>query len=393
MELSKPSKYNIENFDSDEINWVNPKKIRYKLINSFDKLQNSSLILKGNWDKSKKAILKSEVYVAFKQRYKEGKNWYETKFYEKALSEIISGIIKFGCNSKEKWDQFLESIDNLYHQNLKNRVKNNLNHSFEQIFKNYNISANLNKIIVNIGRDGDMILVKGEFLLLLAKFLNIPKIPIKIYIRHKKWMDFKKELYYFSRAGKLYQQLNHPDLLNYTFKYGDKRFDMIKENLSIFKGKLLDIGANLGYFCHKLEDEGFDCYAVERNPLYVYFLKKLKTAESRLFKVIPGSIFRYKKNQDLNFDVVLALNIFHNFIVRKKSFLNLIKLLNRLKIKELFFGAHHPSEFKNAKVYQNFTPSQFVNFIIQNSCLTEAKIIGKTLDGRILYKLTSRNSL
>ncbi len=155
---------------------------------------------------------------------------------------------------------------------------------------------------------------------------------------------------------------------------------------------MLDIGANLGYFCRKFEEEGFDCYAVEVNLYYLYFLKKLKKAENKKFKIIPRSIFNYKKHQQINFDVVLALFIFHHFLKRKNTYLNLIKLLNRLKVKELFFGAHNPKEFKKGSVYKNYTPDQFVNFLINNSCLNKAKCIGKTKTGRYLYKLTSESN-
>ena len=66
-----------------------------------------------------------------------------------------------------------------------------------------------------------------------------------------------------------------------------------------------------------------------------------------------------------------------------------MELLHRLNIKVLFFGAHNPNEFRNSKVYKNFNPEQFVSFIIENSCLKEAKILIKTKDGRKIYKITS----
>ena len=103
------------------------------------------------------------------------------------------------------------------------------------------------------------------------------------------------------------------------------------------------------------------------------------------------SIFEYNKDSELNFDVALALNIFHHFLKRKIPFLNFIKLLKRLNVKELFFGAHNPKEFLNMKTYKKFTPKQFVNFIIENSCLSSAKLIGQTKNGRKLYRLTSQS--
>jgi len=61
--------------------------------------------------------------------------------------------------------------------------------------------------------------------------------------------------------------------------------------------------------------------------------------------------------------------------------------------KALFFGVHNPNEFKNQKVYKNYDQKQFVEFLIPNSCLNEAKHLVRTNDGRAIYKLTSDSSL
>ncbi len=121
----------------------------------------------------------------------------------------------------------------------------------------------------------------------------------------------------------------------------------------------------------------------------MYFLKKLKIAENKRFKIIPKSIFEYNKNEELVFDVVMALNIFHLFTIKKNTFLNLIKLLKRLKVKELFLGVNHPREYQNVKFYRRLDPDQFVNFIIENSCLSKVKFLGRTKNGRPFYRFYS----
>ena len=87
-------------------------------------------------------------------------------------------------------------------------------------------------------------------------------------------MEFRKKLIDFSKncpRGVLDYQLTHPDLQDIPFKYNDLCFNLIKENITISQGTLLDIGANLGYFCHKFEDLGFDCYGVESNWYQFHF--------------------------------------------------------------------------------------------------------------------------
>ncbi len=379
--------YEFTKTNNDKIYWINPNKINYilKKVNKNDK----SPIIGGNWDKSKKLIENLEVYKSFKEKYKKVKKWEETEYYNIILREINSGNEIFGCKNKGEWDQYLKKLDHLYEYMIEKSIKLKLEFSnYYEWFEKLGIPGIFNEIVLNINRDGHFLLSEGEHIFILWKLLKAEEIPFKIKSRHKKWIKFKKDLKYFSRSGRLYQQITHPDLQDFPFKYGDSRFKRIKENLSITNGNLLDIGANFGYNCLKFENEGFDCFAVEINPIYRHFLKKIKIAELKQFKIISDSIFNYNRNNILVFDVVLALNIFHNLIVRKRTFMKLTEFLKRLKVKELFFGAHNPNEFKNSSVYRNFTPTQFTDYIIKNSCLTKAKFLNKTSDGRSLYKLT-----
>ena len=369
LELRGQLKYitNISNID--KIYWVNPQKIQFYLKND-SKINNNSQILKSDWEKSKKLLEDLPVYQALKQKFKEGKKWKDIEYY------------------KEERDDRLKEIELIYNQIKKNVFKSKIEQQNLKDDKKLERSVIIEDITVIIGRNGQLINLHGNHILSMAILLGIPEVPIKIIVRHKNWINFKKRLSYYSRHRSLYQFPIHPDLQEFPFSYGESRFDMIKENLSISQGTLLDIGANFGYFSHKFEDEGFDCYAVEANWLHAYFLKKLRNAENRKFKVITESIFNYHKNKELNFDVILALNVFHHFLKRKNTYHNLIKLLNRIEVKEFFFGAHKPEEFRKIKAYRNYSPDQFVNFIIENSHLSKAKFIGKTKNDRSLYKLT-----
>lgn len=92
--------------------------------------------------------------------------------------------------------------------------------------------------------------------------------------------------------------------------------------------------------------------------------------------------------EHIDYNVVLALNIFHHFLKTEESYHNLIGFLNKLKVKEMFFEAHNPEEFKNMNVYKNYSEDEFVQFILKNSTLKKAQKIGIAQDGRKIFKLS-----
>ncbi len=200
----------------------------------------------------------------------------------------------------------------------------------------------------------------------------------------------KEEIKIFFRGKKLYQPLLEPAFRDISFlRQSEDRFGVIRQNLSVEKGTLLDIGACLGYFCFKFEDEHFDCYALEEDPMLCYFMEELKKIQNKKFKVICRSIFEYRKDRDLSFDVILALSVFHNFLERKDLYDDLLGLLKRLKAKEMFFETYIPDSQKSSKYYKDFTPEEFVNLIIEHSCFKKAELIGQSETGRPIYKFTT----
>ena len=187
------------------------------------------------------------------------------------------------------------------------------------------------EVTVSIGRFGDLLFSDGAHRLAIAKLLGIPNIPVKITVRHPEWIKFRDELLLYARDGgvtkdgTLYQPITHPDLSDLPASHGSEdRFQLIKNNSMVSHGRLLDIGANLGYFCHRFEEMGLDCYAVENHPPTLYFLKRLARAENRRFKIITESVFNSSEIRTYHFDIVLALNIFHHFLKTQADYEKLV---------------------------------------------------------------------
>lgn len=395
--LSFRIRLNYGKMNPNKICYVNPQEIQHCISQrKYNKWNINSRILSGDWDRSELRFENLIEIKAIEQRFKAGKKWEETEFYRQVLNEHSSEI-KRGYNYKEQLDKLLKGVDSLYFQIKKKgyKSKNELYSNRKIYGKLVNIKTGkkiLDDLALAISREGHFLFINGMHRLKIAQLLNIPKISSIIVLRHKKWMEFRKKLIHFAKncqGNKLDYQLTHPDLQDIPFKYDDLCFNLIKENITISQGTLLDIVPNFGYFCHKFEEEGFDCYAVEENPIYLYFLKKLKVAECKKYKIIPKSIFEDNMKKEVTFDVVLALNIFHKFFGKNEKLIKFIEFLNKLNFKELYFGVPNSKKWRTRKFYRNYSLDQFLNDILKNTCLNNAQCIGKIDDNRLLYKFSS----
>jgi len=257
-----------------------------------------------------------------------------------------------------------------------------------------------NEIIVYIGSEGELIHRNGQHRLSIAKLLNLEKVPVQILFRHKNWLKFRKEILTYIRRemkGEALQPLLHPDLSDIPSLWSDKRFKMIMQNLTTKKGTLLDIGAHWGYFCHKFEEMGFQCTAMEGSMRNVYFMEKLKRAERLNFKIISKSIFDYKDCENFkdgqNYDIVLVFNFFNQFvdIEKKDLYSKFAEIFGKIKTKEMYFQIpEHEARQQLRKIgeYKNgsFSSQELIDFVIENTHFAHAEKIGEERNHAI-YKL------
>jgi len=383
------STYNEINID--KIYWVQPQKIQYASLREFDVLTDKGKEINGDWDLLKRPFEELDVYIAFKEHFHEGKKWETTVFYKRILNNIHQGEYLWGCKNETDFNIRLHKLDNLFES-----IKNNGYKTQQELLTDPNKPDPIkleDEIAVNIGRNGDLLFNNGAHRLCIAKLLNTPKIPIKITVRHSQWMDFKRQILLYAKnqiTRKIYHPITHIDLQDIPSFHTEKidRFNIMQSHLSHKKGTLLDIGSYWGYFCHRFEDIGFTCYAVENDHVNLYFLEKLKRADNKTFEIIPKSIFNCKEIKYIDFDVVLALNIFHHFLKTKESYDKFIDLLQNLHTKEMFFEPHLPEEFNDNNVYKNYTEDEFVQLILKNTTLKKSQEIGKAQDGRKIFKFS-----
>jgi len=375
--------------DIDKVCWVSPQRIEYCSLREFDVYNFKGRTIAGDWDCLEKKFEDLDVFVALQQVCTEGKSWPDTIFYQRILDWIGRGEIAWDCRDKHDFDRRCKDLELLYEKIKCEGYK--LQREILPSLNDYDpLMVDDDEVTVSVGRHGDLLFSNSAHRLAIAKLLAIKEIPIKIAARHPEWIAFRKELLLYAKeqGGKICQPITHPDLTDIpAFHDCDDIFTIIKENISAKRGCLLDIGADLGYSCHRFEDEGFDCYAVECCPQKLHFLKKLKRAESKKFNIIGQSVLECSEIRNIHFNVAFALNIFHHFLKTKESYQKLIELLENLQTEELFFEPHTPGETQMKGAYRDYAPDEFVRFILEFSRLENADFIGQAGDGRKIYKL------
>ena len=366
---------------------VNPQTIQFALTEPDPNIsRNIGKIQPGNWDLKTTAFNDLDLYKAFHSHFIENNDWEETDFYKRVVHDIFKGAIKWDCKSKSEFDARLNKLNALYDDIRENGYK-----SQEELLRltspHLTSLDSLDEVTVRIGRKGDILIEDGRHRLAIAQLLNLMHIPVKITVRHAEWYMFRKEIIDFAKGqdNKVYHPLTHIDLWDIPAAHGEHRFEMIKHYLPEGRGNLLDLGAHWGYFCHKCEDEGFNCFAMENDIRNLYFLKRLKRAENRQFQVIEESVLNYESKT--NFSVVLALNIFHHLLKQEATYYKLIEFLRNLNIDVMFFETHLPGERQMAAAYKNYGCEEFAEFILKHSKLNHSKLIGKAEDKRPIYML------
>jgi len=380
--------------DLNKIYFVSPKRFQFYLINNlFFKWSNSMRILDGDWDFTKRPYEELISYQTIKDIFKEGKRWDNTKLYYILPDKIKNGKKIWTFKNEKARDKWFTLTEQLY-----KRIRNYGYKSQQELYSFKNRLAPkkwtpvFDEITAAIDRDGQFLFINGKHRLAIAKVLDIPEIPVVVLIRHKKWLEFRKELIEFSKKSpqkKLNFCFTHPDLQDIPSLYDDSCFQIINLNKSVTQGTFLDTSPNLGIFCHKFEDNGFICYAIEEDQSSDYFLKKIKKIENKDFTIISDEFLNNNTNKDLFFDIALNLNFSQFIDERDENFKRFMKIINKIKVKELFVGFSESRISIDKYNDQNLNQEKIVNFIKDHSYFNAATQIGKSNNEIIIYKLCS----
>lgn len=207
---------------------VNPSEITHFVYPGFYQRSTFPRIRGGDWDKmtgcddiraydsdkgqSLFPFQNYDLYQSMYNHFVHGYDWSDTEFYSIAVDKIKKGKSYWhGCTTIEDIENRCEYIDQLYVDMIDN--------GYRSASQDLNRSPQT-EVVVDITRDGEIVMDDGRHRLIIAKILNIDTIPVWVLVRHEQWQDIRWRLYRANGTSKLNDDLNryiaHPDI-----KYDD----------------------------------------------------------------------------------------------------------------------------------------------------------------------------
>ena len=392
--------------DPRTIYWIDPKRIEsHSNVTDgsgdwedwvFQQSAADKLVRSGSWDLATHKVSDMRIVRAVDERIHQSAKWESTDYFRTALRQIESGQSLWGCSDRIALARHCEEIDRLIDSV---RTSGYLLQPDDGSSVKIDTSLGHTQVLVNIARNGAPLFQDGRHRLAVAVALGIETIPVQILVRHAEWQAFREYMHGMARGQGgasskpvLYQSPVHFDLGDIPYAHGcEDRWKAIQSRLPDTQGTALDIGSNLGYFCHELQDEGFHPIGVEYMPDIVYAARKIAESERREIEFISGDILSPNMIHQMGtsqFSVVLALNIFHHFIKTREGYERLGKFLESIDVEKMFFESHDSNEPQMEGAYYNPVPEEFSEKIKSWGSFSKMEPIYSTAqDGRTVFLL------
>lgn len=371
------------------VQWVDPRRINLVYCGDIPAMmRRRGEVLDGDWDlDTHKTLEELAPYRGLVERLVEGKPWQDTA-YDAFNRYRVNRDVKRGRLAEQDVEAELERrlarLDALYE-----RMRSEGYRSQPELAEAGESKQLADEIRVAIRRDGRYLFVDGRHRLALARILGLEKVPVYVVARHPGWLEFRASLPEERINGRVYQQIDHPDLADIPAQHHQDRLPLVRKALEGYEPtgrKLLDIGAYWGYWSQQMSRLGLQVTAVEAGGKHSRIAEQLRVATETEFEIWRGDIFDFPDIE--RFDVVLALNIFHHLIKTEERHERLIAMLDRMDPDILIFQAHNPGGGQMKGSYRNYRHAEFAEFVAEHSGLPRVEPLGTADDRRPLYKLT-----
>ena len=336
----------------------------------------------GDWDLAARPIEEHPVVDAVRDHLLAGRPWSSTRLHAAAKAALSNGDRLFKFLHPGDLEPRFEKIDGLIGDIRRVGYRSQ---------RELGTNRPWDEVVIVVNRHGRPLLVDGVHRYAIARALGIPSIPAVVAVRHRQWALFCGEVVGYARdkGGHAYQPYDHFDLRGVPHSHGDARWIAMAPHIPERGGAALDIGANAGYFSRRLELEGFEVVAVERSEREAYFLQRLRDAGGLSFDVLRAS-FSDLPPGSRDFQVGLALSVFHHALKTRAGFEELVRFLKTTRFEHLFFEPHDPSEVQMREAFLNPDQDEFARLVADAAGMTFRERIAVPGSSRPIYHLTNR---
>lgn len=174
--------------------------------------KNSDLIIEKDYDHEERRWLYELIFSgeydetvfhrSFVQHFENDVNWEETEFIKKNIQKIEDG--HRGWKSSESKEELLNSCEEM--DRIFQKIRSQGYKQQKELGETSTLlERKLNEVVVDIGRNGELLLVDNRHRLSMAKILDLEQIPVCFLTRHKEWMETRDSVYHNDIQRK------HPD--------------------------------------------------------------------------------------------------------------------------------------------------------------------------------------
>lgn len=192
---------NIDPFQVFRVNPAEISKLTGRVYPDKYRIKQIGAVWDGEWDQKRGRDIypgypydfydagrfeETVLYRSLRERFEDGVPWEETEVVRTVLELVDRGhSVWHGCSSETEVRERCAKLDELYRSMRETGYKQPAEREESEGI----ISETLNQIVVDIGRDGDLLFADGRHRLAVAKILGLDAVPIVVLVRHRRYME------------------------------------------------------------------------------------------------------------------------------------------------------------------------------------------------------------
>lgn len=153
-------------------------------------------------------VTETAFYEAFDAHVHDGVPWSETAFFA-SLVELTGrdGGSWHGATTDAELLARCAKLDAYYASMLVDGCESQLDRARRDAARWGFLDGLANEIVVDVARDGELLLVSGKHRLTAALLAGVDRVPVAVLVRHADWLDYRDAVALGEREG-----FDHPDL-------------------------------------------------------------------------------------------------------------------------------------------------------------------------------------